>query len=466
MSKLRILFLVGFVLASGIAWGPAQSADMKPLAEQALSTDTAAAEKAIGELRAAGPEGLKAMLAVHAAAIERHRNSPVETDEAWKRLSAALNAVGGQYDCHASKLFWHTDLDAAKSAAKASGKPILSLRMLGKLTEECSCANSRFFRTTLYANEEVGKVLRDQYILHWKSVRPVPKVSIDFGDGRKMERTLTGNSIHYILDAEGRPLEAIPGLYGPKAFLRHLEGGRALFSLASSVPPAQRDALLRTVHSRRGAEVVAAWKADLEKAGVNVPSETATYNTSTSASSGGAADRAPTAREAARLAVSKGLFEVRLIDDMARIALSRETSARSANTLEKAMSEEAWKAIAALHREEAALDAGSISLIREHNPSAITAAAVTETKRRVENPLLRMIANFQESISLDTVRNEYLYHRRIHDWFAGGEGVTRDVEELNKRIYAELFLTPDSDPWLGLMEPDVYSGLRNHGVTR
>ena len=61
-----------------------------------------------------------------------------------------------------------------------------------------------------------------------KSVRPVPKVTIDFGGGRKLERTLTGNSIHYVLDADGRPVEAIPGLYGPQAFLVQLAEGRTL----------------------------------------------------------------------------------------------------------------------------------------------------------------------------------------------------------------------------------------------
>ena len=36
---------------------------------------------------------------------------------------------------------------------------------------------------------------------------------IDFGDGRKMERTLTGNSIHYVLDSEGRLIDALPGVF-------------------------------------------------------------------------------------------------------------------------------------------------------------------------------------------------------------------------------------------------------------
>src|SRR5205085_7822551 len=116
----------------------------------------------------------------------------------------------------------YTDLTAAKRAAVESGKPILSLRLLGTLDSEFSCANSRFFRTVLYANAEVSKVLSERFVLHWQSVRPVPKVTIDFGDGRVVERTITGNSIHYVLSADGRVIDGIPGLFGPAAFLREL----------------------------------------------------------------------------------------------------------------------------------------------------------------------------------------------------------------------------------------------------
>ena len=85
-----------------------------------------------------------------------------------------IDETGGQKYCTASRIFWYTDFQAATRAAQASGKPILSLRMLGKLTDEYSCANSRFFRTTLYANAEISNLLREKFVLHWSSVRPVP----------------------------------------------------------------------------------------------------------------------------------------------------------------------------------------------------------------------------------------------------------------------------------------------------
>src|SRR5260370_39858025 len=95
--------------------------------------------------------------------------------------------------------------------------------MLGHLDEDLSCANSRFFRTTLYPNAEISALLKDQFILHWESVRPAPRITIDFGDGRKLERTITGNSIHYILDANGKVVDALPGLYSAAVFTAELK---------------------------------------------------------------------------------------------------------------------------------------------------------------------------------------------------------------------------------------------------
>src|SRR4029453_17267832 len=135
-----------------------------------------------------------------------------------------------------------TDLEQAKAEAARRGRPILSLRMLGKLTDEYSCANSRFFRTALYSNKEVSEFLRTNFVLHWQSVRPVPRVTIDFGDGRKLERTITGNSAHIVLAADGTPLDVLPGLYSPLAFRQHLWDARDFFGKHAAAPVNDRAA--------------------------------------------------------------------------------------------------------------------------------------------------------------------------------------------------------------------------------
>ncbi len=68
-----------------------------------------------------------------------------------------------------------------------------------------------------------------------------------------------------------------------------------------------------------------------------------------------------------------------------------------------------------------------------------------------------MIDNFEEAAALDSIRAEYLLHWQIHAWLA--ESKVNSLDELNERVYAELFLTPSSDPWLGLVPADTYTGL-------
>ncbi len=215
VSVCMILLLVGAICADA-------APDLAALATDAISASDETSRAAIEALREAGPEGLNALLAV----------SPGESDLA--RWRTAVDTVAAQRDATSSRLYWYTDLDEAQAAARSSGKPILSLYMLGKLTDEYSCANSRFFRTVLYANQEVSGRLRERFVLHWSTVRSAPQVTIDFGDGRKLKRTITGNSIHYVLDRRGRVVNALPGLYGPKAFLRALDAAEVAAQVRGS----------------------------------------------------------------------------------------------------------------------------------------------------------------------------------------------------------------------------------------
>ena len=156
---------------------------------------------------------------------------------------------------------------AAQAAAKRTGRPILSLRMLGKLTEEFSCANSRFFRTALYSNTEISRYLRDNYVLHWQSVRPVPRVTIDFGDGRKLERTLTGNSAHYVLTSDGQPLDVLPGLYSPGAFAKWLDRMHGFHNNYLATASNERADKLAEFHRERCALVFRQWADDVAQLG-------------------------------------------------------------------------------------------------------------------------------------------------------------------------------------------------------
>jgi hypothetical protein len=155
--------------------------------------------------------------------------------------SPVLDALCAQKDAHTSLLYWFTDLDAAIAEARRTRRPILSLRLLGRLDHALSCANSRFFRKLLYPERRINQLLRKDFVLHWQSVRPVPRVTIDFGDGRVIERTLTGNSVHVVLDPDGYAVDALPGLLAPNVFVEQLVEARR-FALAD-----RRD--LRRLHA-------------------------------------------------------------------------------------------------------------------------------------------------------------------------------------------------------------------------
>jgi hypothetical protein len=403
------------------------------LARKAISENTGESAQAIEELRVLGPAGLQVLMAQYAEEINSHIASPAAaSNQQWLRIATALDTVAQQKNSYLAGLYWHTDLESAKKASAESGKPILSLRLLGKLTDELSCANSRFFRTVLYSNAEVSSVLRDRFVLHWQSVRPVPTITIDFGDGRKLERTITGNSIHYILDSSARPIEALPGLYGPQAFLRGLANAETLFKSVAGKNDLERESLLANYYRERNNKTQLAWLADTTKIGGKMPEGFFIAKSS----SGEALSIAP-------LAVTKAVTETNILRAMtaASEALGRITD------------EAAWRKIAQLHSSDGVLDSRSIALIKRQN------------QMLSEQELAQLLKKFQESVALDTVRNEYMLHTKLYAWLLR-DPVRSDVEKLNEKVYAELFLTPRSDPWLGLVSADVYTALDNGGIVK
>ena len=483
MQNKTILLLCGaammfrFAALSALAEPKEASDSLASLAQQAVSPDSQIAARAIAELRAKGPAGLDALIAANHSTVEQHRVGrpfpAVAAESDWCRLCAALDGVSAQHDDYASGLFWYTDFEQAKAAARAASKPILSLRLLGRLDEDCSCANSRFFRTTLYPNAEVSQYLRDHFILHWKSVRPIPRITVDFGDGRKIERTVTGNSIHYILDSDGCPIDALPGLYGSQVFLKELKAAESEErQLAVQKNPNHQGQLSR-YHTERLALARAAFETDFACVTPPVAAQPATLTL-----------EPPTALAAGARAFGKFRVEKPLLDSFqerdlfVKLALAPPSASAagalsaSKGAVEKPLvnslietDDTTWRKIAALHQAEATLDPAAINLIetKAPTPSARQAALVAVSKTRVENPLIRTIFNLQRSIAEDTVRNEYSLHATIHQWFVD-RTVPTDLEQFNSKVYAELFLTPNSDPWLGLVPPNTFTGLDNNGL--
>ncbi len=375
--------------------------------------------QAIAELRERGREGLRQLLAAYRERVGE------EDDAQWERV---IDAVAGQLDARTSELFWETDLDHAQAQARARGVPVLSLRMLGNLTDALSCANSRFFRTLLYSDPELARFLDEGFVLHWSSERPVPTVTIDFGDGRTMTTTTTGNSAHYVLDADGRVLDVLPGLYDPGTFRARLQDAIALHDAITNAPE-RRDALVREHHARAAAAIEARW------AGVDPAIEAWMRR-----APGRTTDAPVPALEAQPIAIAKSRAETPTLRGMEGTdgpmppEPSRDALARLAAPVE--------------------LSPQAIAIIERDRPIRFGETAEQHARR-----IAAVVRTTAQDLALDTFVNEARLHFQIHRWFAGGE-IDGAFEAVNERVYRELFGTPRSDPWLGLRDDASYDGLR------
>jgi hypothetical protein len=389
-----------------------------PLVLRAVSPDPRISTPAIAELRLGGQPSVDAMLAAHGR---------VAVDAASEaRFRSALDRVCRQADCVFSGLYWYTDLDEAKEVAKATHRPILSLRLLGDLGVEMSCANSRYFRTVLYPNREIASWLRDHFVLHWSSERPVPAVTIDFGDGRVLHRTITGNSIHYLLDETGRPLDALPGLYAPKPFLAQLREMVWLYDQWSNAPATAREESLRAYHDVRARSASETERGDDPKV--------------TEAVRRARLQQPAYAWEASRLAVSKSGGEAAMFG---KISFGMSSIVRGAQTItERVLPGDDFSEI----------DDNALALIREKR------APLNESAES----LARAIESFRRTLSADTEQNEYLLRPQIHRFFKENPRLT--FAELNERVYSEVFKTSREDPWLGLRSDETFTALTAEGV--
>ncbi len=406
------------LLTSSAFAGP----DLDRLAKQATSTDKQQADTAIKALRDAGPKGLQALLHTYQQEVEEDASAPPnliklelgvltpgatpppeserkeqrsadwqkvkerpeaehpgekgdETEEdRWSRISHAIDQVAAQKDAYASGLYWYTDWDAAVAAAKEQDKPILSLRLLGRLDEDYSCANSRFFRTALYPNALVKKLLSEDFILYWQSLRPVPRITIEMGDGRKIERTITGNSIHYVLDADGRILDAIPGMYAPRTFVEILTTAKRLHGMNLS------DETLARYQADMAQRLASRWTRALAKRGVADATAALPGNQTWPTD-----QQYSYAARANELAPSKARVEQPFF------------AALEGQRLQQLTDDALWTKLAGEYQNASQLDPASRSLMRQKLDGRLPAADANQlaiSKSFVEDPFMRNRARF------------------------------------------------------------------------
>lgn len=75
----------------------------------------------------------------------------------------------------------------------------------------------------LFSSDEVARYITDNFEPAWESVRPVPIVTIDFGNGHTITRTLNGNVATHVCGSDGKLLDVLPGIYTAEEYRRQLE---------------------------------------------------------------------------------------------------------------------------------------------------------------------------------------------------------------------------------------------------
>ena len=449
MRIAKMFLAIGFISIL-FSFSVDASTPAETLAVQAVSSDSNEAKSAVEKLRQMKQAGLDALFEKYGAEIKRYSETGEKNVE-WNRIAAALDAVAMQKDAYASHLFWLTDLEEAKRLSKETGKPILSLRLLGNLNEEFSCANSRFFRAVLYPNKNVSEYLRGNYVLHWQTVRPAPRITVDFGDGRKIERTVTGNSIHYVLDENGTVINALPGLNSPKDFMIFLLNSDSWLKQAKMFENALKSGLMFVNDADKIADKQIAFLKNMRSREFDNLRRQVSQKTfplkikfDKKAKTKREFEEMPTAIEVAPLAVSKMGVEINLLPD-----ILPDITKYGAQQIDF----ETWQKIAQSKAENSKLDANSRAFIKNQ----------LGKNNLTEQQFNALIAKLESLIALDTVRNDFLLRPTLLVWL--NKDLDKNVDTLNKKVYDELFLTPNEDRWLGLYAPEVYTALDGNGIT-
>lgn len=100
----------------------------------------------------------------------------------------------------------------------------------------------------MFSREDVAGFINQNFEAVWESVRPVPIIRIDFGNGTVLTRTLHGNIATYVCTAEGQVLDIMAGIYNPSGYLRRLDQFRLLANYVDQEGKAKRETRLRDYH--------------------------------------------------------------------------------------------------------------------------------------------------------------------------------------------------------------------------
>lgn len=100
----------------------------------------------------------------------------------------------------------------------------------------------------LFSNTDVAEYINREFEPVWVSLRPVPLVTIDFGNGKVVRRTLHGNVATYACNADGKVLDVLPGIYEPESYLDRIQQLKRLHKYVLSENPMDFESTWRDYH--------------------------------------------------------------------------------------------------------------------------------------------------------------------------------------------------------------------------
>lgn len=100
----------------------------------------------------------------------------------------------------------------------------------------------------MFSRDDVANFINQYFEPAWETIRPVPLVHIDFGDGNVLTRTWNGNVATYVCQADGQVLDVLPGIYTPSAYVQQLCQFRLLAQYADQQGVGRRVERLTAYH--------------------------------------------------------------------------------------------------------------------------------------------------------------------------------------------------------------------------
>jgi hypothetical protein len=100
----------------------------------------------------------------------------------------------------------------------------------------------------LFSQPRVADFINQSFEPVWESVRPVPIVRIDFGNGNVLTRTLHGNILTAVCTPDGLVVDALPGIYTESVYVLRLHQFLATAKAIQLTPAEEREKRFATIH--------------------------------------------------------------------------------------------------------------------------------------------------------------------------------------------------------------------------